>query len=474
MSIGDRGLRGRDQETAALSGLLFDAVEGRSGVLVLRGDPGIGKTTLLEFTAGAAEGFRVLRARGVEPESEIAFAALQELFGPVTSALDRLPDRQRAVLAGALALGPPVPGDPLAVRAATLSLLAAVAEDRPVLAVIDDAHWLDSPSADALAFAARRLDREGVVVLFAKRSAEPTAFDATGLPVLEVAGLAEASARAVLTDRVGSGVAPAVAGAVVEVAGGNPLALAELPGMLSSAQLAGREPLPEPLLAGTGLERAFARRLAPLPDKTQAALLLAAASPQDDAGTIAGALRAHGLSLAAFEPAERAGLVTVADGVVRFYHPLLRSVVYQRASGEQRRAAHAALAAASDGITDRRAWHLAAACVGPDESVAAALDQAAGRAMARGGLSTAAHTYARAAGLSVSTEARCQRLLAAATLAFASGRPEWAAGLLQPRDCRSPKPPTTRADFEHLAAAAERARGSATRARRSFGTAPRE
>ena len=373
--MGDRGLRGRDRETAALSGLLFDAVEGRSGVLVLRGDPGIGKTTLLEFTAGTAEGFRVLRAQGVEPESEIAFAGLQELFGPVSSALGGLPDRQRAVLAGALAVGPPVPNDPLAACAATLSLLAAVAEDRPVLAVIDDAHWLDSPSAEALAFAARRLYREGVVVLFAMRSAEPSAFDPTGLPVLEVRGLADGSSREVLADRLGSGVAPAVAGAVVEVAGGNPLALGELPGMLSAPQLAGREPLPEPLLAGTGLERAFARRLVPLPEQTQAALLLAAASPQDHAGTIAGALRARGLSLAALEPAEQAGLVTIDDGVVRFDHPLLRSVVYQRASGDQRRSAPAALAAASDGVTDRRAWHLAAACVGPDEGVAAALDE---------------------------------------------------------------------------------------------------
>jgi DNA-binding CsgD family transcriptional regulator len=462
--MGDRGLRGRDQETAALGGLLCAARDGRSGVLVLRGDPGIGKTALLESTVGAAEGFRVLRARGVEPESEIAFAALQELFGPVSSALGALPDRQRAVLAGALALGPPVPGDPLAVRVATLSLLAAVAETGPLLTVIDDAHWLDSPSAEALAFAARRLDHEGVVVLFAMRSAEPSAFDPSELQVLEVLGLTDSPAREVLADRLGGEVRPSVARAVVEVAGGNPLALGELSRMLNAAQLAGREPLPEPLLAGTGLERAFARRLVPLSEQTQAALLLAAASPQDDAGTIAGALRAGGLSPRAFDPAEEAGLVTIGDGVVRFYHPLLRSVVYQRASGDQRRSAHAALAAASDGITDRRAWHLAAACLGADEGVAAALDDAAGRAAARGGLSTAAHTYARAAALSANTDTRCRRLLNAANLALAAGRPEWAAALAD-EGLPLAEASATRADFDHLAAAAERARGSAARAR---------
>ena len=464
MVLADWALRGRDTETALLGGLLRAAGGGRSGALVLRGEPGIGKTALLEFAIGAAEHCRVLRARGLEPESQIAFAGLQELFGPVVARLDGLPDRQRAMLAGALALGPPVRGDPLAVGAATLSLLAAAAEDRPVLAVIDDAHWLDLPSAEALAFAARRLQSEGIVVLFAMRVAEPSAFDPTGLAVLEVMGLAENSAREVLADRVGTEDAAAVVRTVVGVAGGNPLALAELAGMLSAAELSGREPLAEPLLVGSGLERAFARRLAPLSDETRAALLIAAASAQDESGTITRALRTRGLSPAAFEPAERAGLITIADGVVRFYHSLLRSVIYQGASGDQRRAAHAALAVASEETVDRCAWHLAAACVGPDEHVAAALDEAAGRALARGGLSTAAHTYARAAGLSANTEAGCRRLLAAANLAFASGRPEWAAALA---DTGLPLAAvaSTRADFEHLAAAAERNLGSMSRAR---------
>jgi len=457
-------LRGREDETALLCRLLEAARNGVSGVLVVRGEPGIGKTALLEFAVAAADDCRVLRARGLEPESEIAFAGLQELFGPVVAGLDDLAERQRAVLAGALALGPPVAGDPLAVRAATLGLLAVAAEDGPMLAVVDDAHWLDQPSADALAFAARRLGREGVVVLFSMRAAEPSTFDPAGLPVLELAGLADSSAQELLRDRVGTEAAPAVIRAVLGVAGGNPLALAEMVGMLSCAQLSGREPLSEPLLGGSGLERAFARRLAPLPEETRAALVVVAAGGQDEPLTVSRAVHALGLDVGAFRPAEQAGLIAFADGSFRFYHPLLRSVVYQGASGDQRRAAHAALAAAADAPADRRAWHLAAACIGPDEHVAAALDEAARHAVHRGGLSTAAHTYARAAGLSASTDTRCRRLLAAANFALASGRPEWAAALAA--EGRSlVGAATTRADFEHLAAAAERAGGSSARAR---------
>jgi DNA-binding CsgD family transcriptional regulator len=465
MVLADRILRGRDSEIAVLDDLLRAARAGRSGVLVFRGDAGIGKTALLEYAAGEAEDFLVLRARGVQPESHFPFAGLQELFGSVVGLLDTLPERQRTVLAGALALGPPVRGDRLATCAATLSLLAAVAEDGPVLAVIDDAHWLDSASAEALAFTARRLHSEGVVVLMAMRAAEPSAFDPTGLPMVDVVGLAENYAREVLVDLVGGGAAPAVVRAVAATADGNPLALRELARMLSAAQLSGREPLGEPLLVSRDLERAFARRLEPLSEDTRVALLIAAAGAQDEPRTVIEAVWARGVSFTAFEEAEHAGLITITDGLVRFYHPLLRSVIYQAAPGDQRRAAHTALAAALEGsAADRRAWHLAAASLGPDEHVAAALDEAAGRAAARGGLSTAAHAYARAAGLSASTDARCQRLLAAGNLAFTSGRPEWAATLAE-EGLPLAEAAGLRADFEHLAATAERARGSASRAR---------
>ena len=460
----DRVLRGRDAEAALLSGLLQAAGDGRSAALVLRGEPGIGKTALLEFAVDAAKNFRVLRARGVESESEIAFSGLQELFAPVIGRLDVLPDRQRAVLAGALALGPPVPGDPLAVRAATLSMLAAAAEDAPLLAVIDDAHWLDRPSAEALAFAARRLESDGVVALFALREEEPSAFDGSDLRELRIGALSEEASRTLLTDDAERPLAPAVVEQVVRVAVGNPLALLEVPGALSIGQREGRDPLPEPLPVGSGIERGFARRLEALPGDVWEVLLLAAASDQDGGAALGSALRARGLGETAFVPGERAGLIKITDGGIRFTHPLVRSVVYQSATGEQRRAAHAALAAACDETADRRAWHLAAATTGPDERVAVALEDAAARAAARGGLTTAAGTYERAAALSPHCDARCRRLLAAATLAHAAGTLRWASALVL---TGLPLADTAaiRADFEQLAATIERESGSVHRAR---------
>ena len=473
MALVGRMLRGRDAELELLRGLLARARDGESGVLVLRGEPGIGKTALLAAAVKLAGELLVLRARGVQSESEIAFAGLQELFAQVLGRLDCLPERQRAVLASALALGPPVPGDPLAVRAATLSMLAAAAEDAPVLAVIDDAHWLDPPSAEALAFACRRLQSEGVLALFAMREAEPSAFDPAGLRVLEVAGLTEESARAVLAESAGPGIAPAVVERLVEVAGGNPLALEELPGTLSADQLAGREMLQEPLPVGGAVNRAFARQLTLLPPESREAVLIAAASDQDEPGTIAAAIRARGLTMTAFGPAERAGLVAIAEGEVQFRHPLLRSVIYQTASGEQRRGAHGALAVALDEASDRRAWHLAAAAAGPDERVAAALEDAAGRAAARAGLSTAARSLERAARLSEDTQSRCRRLLGAARHAYASGRPDWAATLAD-EGLPLATSAVTRADYRHLAAAAERNCGSALRARQLLSAAADE
>jgi hypothetical protein len=226
-------LRGRDSELGVLRGLLADAVESRSGVLVVRGEVGIGKSALLDVAVSTASGFVVLAARGVQSESEIAFAGLQELCGPVLGLVERLPGWQRAVLAGALALGPPVPGDPLAVRAATLSLLAIAAEAAPLLVVVDDAQWLDPASAEALAFAARRLDSERTVALFAVRDGEPSAFDHTGLRELNVPGLDESSAREVLADRSSQAIANEVTESLLTLAGGNPLALLELPAALN-------------------------------------------------------------------------------------------------------------------------------------------------------------------------------------------------------------------------------------------------
>ena len=457
-------LRGRDAETVVLDGLLVDARADRSGVLVLRGEPGIGKTALLDLAVGLAQGFRVLRARGVESESEIAFAGLQELFRPVTERLVALPERQRAVLAGALALGPPAAGDPLAVRAATLSMLAAEAKDRPALVVVDDAHWLDAPSAEALAFAARRLDSEGLVMLFAIREAEPSVFEPAGLRVLRVGGLAEEPATRLLVDHAGRDVCPLVMRKLLRVADGNPLALQELPSTLSAAELAGREPLQELLPVGAGIQRAFARRLEALPSDARGALLVAAAGAQDQSGAVMAALRAVHLAEAAFEPAERAGLISIGDGSVNFRHPLLRSVIYQAASGKERRRAHAALAAACDGAPDRRAWHSAGAAVGPDERVALALEEAAEKAAQRAGFATAARTYQRAAGLSSETDARARRLLAAAGYAHDSRRSAWASDLVS-EGLRLLDAGPIRAELQHRAALIERGNGFMARAR---------
>ena len=460
-------LVGRESELAMLADLLAGARMGRSTALVLRGEPGIGKSVLLDSAVGLAVGFRLLRARGVESESELAFSGLQELARPVLGLVEGLPDRQRAVLGGALALGPPVPGDPLAVCAATLSLIAAAAEDMPLLVVVDDAHWLDPSSAEALAFAARRLHMEGIVALFAMRVAEPSAFDPIGLPEQTIAGLSEQSAKTLLTERRGRVIAPEVAEQLVRVAGGNPLALLEFSTALSPGQLAGSEPLERPLPVGGGVERAFARRLDQLPPEAREALLIAAASELDEPGTVVAALRALRLNGSAFDAAERAGLITLTDGRVRFRHPLVRSVVYQTAPSDRRRAVHAALAAGSEEAVNRRAWHLAAAASGIDEHVAAALEEAAERAADRGGLATATRAYERAAALTPKPGARARRLLAASTFAVISGKVQWASDLI---NAGLPLADTAliRADFQHLSGVVERLLGSAVRSHEIF------
>jgi DNA-binding CsgD family transcriptional regulator len=458
-------LFGRETEGSILRDLVTGALAGRSGALVLRGEPGIGKTALLELAVDLMDGGQVLRVRGVEAESEIAFAGLQELFRSVMDRLEGLPDRQRAVLAGALAVGPPVASDPLAVRAATLSLLATVAETGPVLVAVDDAHWVDPASGEALTFAARRLESEGIVALFAMRDGEPSVLDGSGLPQLAVRGLPSKAARALLAENAPAAIAPAVAQRLVQASGGNPLAMGAMAAGVSVDQLAGREPLPELLPVGKRLEQAFIRRLEPLPAESRQALLVAAAGSHDEPGAVASAMRSIGISTAALQPAERAGLITIVDGAVEFSHPVSRSVVYRSASPDQRRSAHAALAHASGGTEDRRAWHLAAAATGPDEHVAAALEDAAQQALERGGLSTAGRTFERAAALSADRGARVRRLLGAANLACAAGTAEWTSALVD-EGLRLAEDVTTRAEFEHLAGVVERTRGSALNAQR--------
>ena len=442
-------LVGREDERARLAALLDAARAGSSGVLLLSGPAGIGKTALLRWATGEAGGFAVLRARGMESESDIPFAGLAELVTPLLARLDAIPRVQAEAMRGALALGPPASADRFTVPAALLSLLAA--EDRPVLAVIDDAQWLDQPSLEAFLFAGRRLEREGVAVLVAARGG--SRLDVPWLERLALEPLSDREARGLLD----AAIAPGVADRLVETAAGNPLALLEIPGLLSAAQLAGREPLEDPLRPGTGVERAFAAAVDALPAQTRRALLIAAAAGSRRLDAIGGAIE-----LRALEPAEAARIVSLADGEVEFRHPLLRSTVYHAASLPERRAAHAALAeSAGDGTA--RAWHLAACALAPDERIAAALEAAALDARGRGAHATAARDLARAAQLTPDAEPRARRLLEAAGDAVRCGEVERAAGLLE-ESAELTSDPLAAADVERLRGHVEMRRGSPTAA----------
>ena len=413
-------LLGRASECGRIADLLDEARTGRGGVLVIGGEPGIGKSALLEYAARSAAGMRVLSARGVESEVELPFGALHELLGPVLDQLDRIPGPQAAALAGALALGPPVPGDRFAVAAGTLSLLGSAAADTPLVLVLDDAHWFDRSSAEALVFAARRLRAERVASLFAVRTGEAGAAGVEGLPLLVVGGLDPQSSRALLEVRAGDA-APSVADRIVRETEGNPLALTEIPVELTPGQLAGNEPLPELLPAGAGLAKAFRRRVEALPPTTVQALLFAAASDSFELDTVLRALAAAGIDAAALEPAERAALIETSGGRLAWRHPLVRSAVYHAATASQRRSVHRVSAAASEDL-GRRAWHLAAAAEGLDDEVADLLERAAGEARDRRAHAAAADALLRAAELTSDDERRARRLFDASVALQAIGR----------------------------------------------------
>ena len=393
-------LIGRDVERARVRELVDGARDGRSGVLLLAGEAGIGKTSLLREAEAQAAGVTVLRARGVESESDLPFAGLSELLAPVLDRRDGLPEIQRGAIEGALALGPTTPGadQRFAMAAGTLGLLALAAEDQPVLAIVDDLQWLDEASAEAVLFAARRLGSEGVAILLAARDAPGAPFEAAGVDRVGLAPLGEAAAREVLAATPnGAALATSVADRLLATADGNPLALTEIPALLDDEQRAGRAPLEEPLPAGTGIARAFARRLEGLPEDARMALLLAAADESARLDVLLAALREHGHDASALERAEAAGVVELERGNVRFRHPLWRSAAYHAATPPSRRAAHETLAGAWPEDSPSRAWHLAAASLAPDETVAAALEAAAHSARERGAHPAAAQAFARAA-----------------------------------------------------------------------------
>jgi DNA-binding CsgD family transcriptional regulator len=424
-------LVGRERECAAIDRLLELSARGESSSLVLRGEAGIGKTALLTHAAERGGGRTVLRTAGVEAESDLAFAGLYGLLRPVVEKLGELPETQADALAGALGLAQSLGSDRLLVSAATLSLLAAAAEEGPLLCLIDDAQFLDAASAEALVFSARRLAAEPVAMLFAVREGEARTFAAPGLPELVLEGLAdEPSARLLRAS------APAAADSVREwllaEAAGNPLALLELPSGLSEDQVVGRAALPEAIPLTSRLRSAFARRVDRLPAATRTALLIAAL---DDGGEVATVVRAAGetgLPEDALDSAEEARLLRMIGGRIVFRHPLVRSALHESSTLSQRRGAHAALAAALTGAedADRRAWHQALAALTTDEEVAAALEASARRYQARAGHASAATAFVRAAELSADESRRTGRLAAAAEEAWAAGQPDRARELI--------------------------------------------
>jgi DNA-binding CsgD family transcriptional regulator len=416
-------LYGRYEERARIAALLAGARGGHAGVLVVRGEAGIGKHALLQDAAEQASGFLVLCASGFESEAEVAFAGLQQLLGPVLDRLDRLPAPQAGALRGAFGLAD-TQANRFLVELGVLSLLAAVAVERPVLCLLAHARWLDAASADVLVFVARRLQGEPVAMLFAARDDDLRRFQAPGLPELHLGGLDPDDAGALLDAQVG-GLAPAVRERVIEDAAGNPLALLELPASLSGEQLAGLTPLPARLPLTTRLEQVFLERFRGLPEATQTLLLVAAAEATGELATVLLAGQALGSSPAALEPAERAGLVQVlGQELWWFRHPLVRSAIYQAATFTARQAAHRALIQVLRGQqqADRRAWHLAAATLGPDEEVAAALEASAERAQRRGGPAAAAAALERAATLTPEPGGGARRLVAAAACLWEAGQ----------------------------------------------------
>ncbi|SCF34261.1 regulatory protein, luxR family [Micromonospora viridifaciens] len=415
-------LYGRAGEQAKIERLLAEARAGRSGTLVVRGPAGIGKSALLDHAAERAEGMRVVRGVGVESEATLPFAALHLLLRTGLDRIHTLPDAQATALNGALGLGDIAPRSRFLVGLATLSLLAELAGDGALLCLIDDAQWFDQASLDALMFAARRLEAEGVVMIFAAREG----FPAVGLPELRLGGLDSAAAAALLP----ADLPPQVRERLIEESDGNPLALIELPAALSAEQRAGRLSPVGAMPVADRVQDAFQAQIAALPEPARAALLIAAADGSGELETLVAA----GASLDGLGAAERSRLIGIAGNVVGFRHPLIRAAAYQSAPAARRLAVHRALAdaltrSAAVDAADRRAWHLAAAALGPDEDIARELAEAAERARGRGGHAAIATAYERAAELTTDPVRRSGRLAAAALAASDAGLMDRAAGL---------------------------------------------
>ncbi|MEV6771685.1 LuxR family transcriptional regulator [Nocardia sp. NPDC051030] len=414
-------LYGRAREEQQIRTLLEKAEQGSSGSLVIVAEPGVGKSALLEHAASSVEQtWQVLRCTGVECESELPFAGLQLLVAPFMGKLDTLPQTQADAVRGAFGLlGPHLAADRFLVGLGMLTLLAEVSTERPVLCLVDDAQWVDLPSIEALLFAARRLGDERVVILFGGREE----FAAQGLPELRLPALDAAAARELLAAST-PGLRPEVRDRVLAEAAGNPLALLEMPAMNLDRLPIGPLPLPE------RLRRGYQCHLVNQPESVRTALLVAAAEETGDLGLVLRVLAGLGLTDEVLAAAEPTGMLVVSEQSITFRHPLRRSAVYQFATFTERRAVHAAIAAALTDDPDRRAWHLAGAASGPDEYVAAALEEAAEHARDRTGYATACLMLERAARLSPDPADRLRRLVLSVEAAADAGRLECALGLI--------------------------------------------
>jgi hypothetical protein len=422
------GLLGRVRECDALDHLLTSVHRGRSGALVLRGEAGIGKTALMEHLAARAARCRIARAAGVESEMEFDFAGLHQLCSPFLDRLDRLPGPQRDALNTAFGRREGGPPDRFLIGLAVLSLLSDIADEQPLLCLVDDAQWLDQASAHTLAFVARRLLAESVALVFATRAVGEDA-PLRQQPDLLIGGLADADARVLLRRVLRVSLDAAVVDELVAEARGNPLALSELPRGKTPAELAFGFGRASTLPLDSRVEEGFLRQLEVLPPETRKLLLTAAVEPVGDVTVLWRAVGRLGIGSRAAAPAEAAGLIEFGTRV-RFRHPLVRSAVWRAAGVGELREVHGALAEVPDLDRDRRVWHRAQASTGPDEGVAAELEHSAGRARARGGFAAAAAFLERAAELTPYAGQRIARLLAAAQTRLRAGEFDAALDLL--------------------------------------------
>jgi DNA-binding CsgD family transcriptional regulator len=440
-------VHGREAEIRRIEELLAGAGEAQGGALLVHGDAGAGKTTLLDAVARDATAMRQLRTSGLEAESSLPFSALAELAEHLLDGISALPEPQAGAIEGALALGPPAQGERFAACAGFLGLLLTAARDRPLLVIVDDAHWLDPASAECLGFAARRVEDKPIAMLVAARAGEAHAFARPGIDVLPLPGLDRGAARALLRD-VDPALPSDVAESLVDAAAGNPLALIELPAMLTSDQRGGAIALDEPLPPGESLQRAFEGRIGRLPSRTHDALLVAATAFTPSLEPILAACGSLGIEPDALEPAEAQGIVRLSSERIEFGHPLMRGAVYRGAPAAERRQTHRALAGHTD--DDSRAWHLASATLEPDAEVADALEATALRAAGRGAHASAADALERAARLSEDNGERSRRLLAAGLAAAMGGAYDRGLALLEP--AAEIDDPRMRASVHHLVA----------------------